>query len=383
MAVECGTPSSTCFCTSMGTGPGAGAGYDLALTELAGPVDGDRTYYVRVGSVAGAEVLAQVPHGAADDTVRSGRRAVVDGASERMGRSLDTEDLPGLLARNLEHPRWGEVAERCLSCGNCTLVCPTCFCSDVKDVTDVSGTVERQRRWASCFDLEPLLPPRWLGATHDLFALSAVDDPQALDVVGSVRRVGLRGVWPVHRVVPGRHRHHRGGCCHSGNRWRVHRRHDQPDGERIVIGAGWTTDELLREHRFLAGVSRGTLALLSESARIVSFDPGALLLREGEDAGTLFLVTRGRVAIEIHAPSVGPIVIDTVEPGHVVGLSWMAAPFRWQFDARALEPVEAVAIDARTSEGGSGGAPGGGCRAPPAALRCAAGAVAGHSDPSP
>jgi CRP-like cAMP-binding protein len=114
-----------------------------------------------------------------------------------------------------------------------------------------------------------------------------------------------------------------------------------------VIGEGRTTDELLREHGFLAGVSRGTLALLSEAARIVSFNQGALLLREGEDAGTIFLVTRGRVAIEIHAPSVGPIVIDTVEPGHVVGLSWMAAPFRWQFDARALEPVEAVAIDAQ------------------------------------
>ena len=114
-----------------------------------------------------------------------------------------------------------------------------------------------------------------------------------------------------------------------------------------MTGAGRTTDDLLREHRFLAGVSRGTLALLSESAKIVRFDPGALLLREGEDAGTIFLVTRGRVAIEIHAPSVGPIVIDTVEPGHVVGLSWMAAPFRWQFDARALEPVEAVAIDAQ------------------------------------
>ena len=77
------------------------------------------------------------------------------------------------------------------------------------------------------------------------------------------------------------------------------------------------------------------------------FDPGAMLLREGEEAATIFLITRGRVAIEIHAPSVGPIVIDTVEPGHVVGLSWIAAPFRWQFDARALEPVEAVAVDAQ------------------------------------
>ena len=114
-----------------------------------------------------------------------------------------------------------------------------------------------------------------------------------------------------------------------------------------MIGEGRTTDQLLREHGFLAGVSSGTLALLSEAAKIVSYDPGAMLLREGEEAGTVFLITRGRVAIEIHAPSVGPIVIDTVEPGHVVGLSWMAAPFRWQFDARALEPVEAVAIDAQ------------------------------------
>jgi CRP/FNR family transcriptional regulator, cyclic AMP receptor protein len=110
-------------------------------------------------------------------------------------------------------------------------------------------------------------------------------------------------------------------------------------------------DELLTEHGFLVGVSAGTLALLSEQASIEEFDPGALLLREGEDADTIYFITRGRVAIEIHSPSQGPIVIDTVEPGHIVGLSWVAAPFRWQFDARALESVEAVTIDAlRLSE---------------------------------
>ena len=111
-----------------------------------------------------------------------------------------------------------------------------------------------------------------------------------------------------------------------------------------MTGGGETIDELLREHRFLAGASQGTLALLSEAATVVRFDRGTLLLREGEDAGTIFLITRGVVAIEIHAPSRGPIVIDTVGPGHVVGLSWMASPFRWQFDPRALEPVEAVAL---------------------------------------
>ena len=83
---------------------------------------------------------------------------------------------------------------------------------------------------------------------------------------------------------------------------------------------------------------KGTLALLSQRARIVHFDPGALLLREGEDASTLFLITRGRVAIEIHVPPRGPIVIDTVEPGHVVGLSWIAAPSRWQLTCGRWRP---------------------------------------------
>jgi sulfhydrogenase subunit beta (sulfur reductase) len=154
VVVECGSPSGTCFCTSMGTGPAASSGYDLALTELTGPGELEHEFYVRIGSLAGAEVMALVPNRPADDVLRSRRQAVVDRATEKMGRTLDTDGLPGLLARNLEHPRWADVAERCLSCGNCTLVCPTCFCSDVKDTTDVNGTVERRRHWASCFDLD-------------------------------------------------------------------------------------------------------------------------------------------------------------------------------------------------------------------------------------
>jgi ferredoxin len=151
VAVECGAPASTCFCTSMGTGPAADAGYDLALTELTG---GRHRFLVRVGSRRGAEVLAAVPHDPATAADAEERRAVLEGARDHMGRALDTDGLPALLESNLDHPRWDEVAERCLSCGNCTLVCPTCFCSDVRDVTDLSGTVERQRRWASCFDID-------------------------------------------------------------------------------------------------------------------------------------------------------------------------------------------------------------------------------------
>jgi sulfhydrogenase subunit beta (sulfur reductase) len=151
VAVECGAPAATCFCTSMGTGPSSESGFDVALTELSGA---EHRFYARVGSPAGAEVLSEIPHRAARADEASARDEVVAGAESRMGRILDTSGLPGLLERNLEHPRWESVAERCLSCGNCTLVCPTCFCSDVKDVTDVSGAVERRRRWSSCFDLD-------------------------------------------------------------------------------------------------------------------------------------------------------------------------------------------------------------------------------------
>ena len=70
-------------------------------------------------------------------------------------RSLDTHGIRDLLMWNLEHPRWDEVASRCLSCTNCTLVCPTCFCSSVQEVADLSGDhVDRERQWASCFSLD-------------------------------------------------------------------------------------------------------------------------------------------------------------------------------------------------------------------------------------
>jgi ferredoxin len=151
LAVDCGAPASTCFCSSMGTGPAAGPGYDLALTEL---TDERHRFHVRIGSPAGAEVLASVPREPVGDGDVAERLAVLDAARAGMGRTLDTDGLPGLIEDNIDHPRWDEVAERCLSCGNCTLVCPTCFCSDVDDVTDLSGSVERQRRWASCFDME-------------------------------------------------------------------------------------------------------------------------------------------------------------------------------------------------------------------------------------
>jgi CRP-like cAMP-binding protein len=102
----------------------------------------------------------------------------------------------------------------------------------------------------------------------------------------------------------------------------------------------------LAAHRFLEGLDTEDVALLAAVARPAEFPAGTYLIREGEEADTIYFVDRGRVAIELHAPGRGPLVVETVGPGQVVGLSWVSPPFRWQFDARAAEAVGAVGVDA-------------------------------------
>jgi sulfhydrogenase subunit beta (sulfur reductase) len=154
VGVNCSDPAATCFCTSMGTGPAAGPGADLVLTEL-DPGEADRhRFLVDVLSDRGADIAAQLAHVpvSAEDVDAAAR--VTDEAARRMQRSMNTESLPQLLAAAREHPRWDDVAQRCLACGNCTMQCPTCFCSDVADEPDVvKGVDERVRHWASCFEL--------------------------------------------------------------------------------------------------------------------------------------------------------------------------------------------------------------------------------------
>ncbi|MDR7400183.1 MAG: 4Fe-4S dicluster domain-containing protein [Armatimonadota bacterium] len=151
VAVHCGQAGGTCFCASMGTGPHCAGGYDLALTEI---LEGEHRFYLEVGTSRGEEVRREVPCREATEEDRQAAARAVAQAVSQMGRQLDTSNLRDLLVRNLEHPRWDEVAGRCLSCGNCTLVCPTCFCFTVEDTTDLSGEVaERRARWDSCFTL--------------------------------------------------------------------------------------------------------------------------------------------------------------------------------------------------------------------------------------
>jgi len=153
IAVNCSHAGGTCFCVSMQTGPKADSGFDLALTEI---LDEQRHYVmVEVGSQLGIEILQAVPHSKAEQSDIQRAEAIIANTAAHMGRSMDTTGIKNLLYRNLDHPRWENVASRCLTCTNCTMVCPTCFCTTVEDTTDLAGEhAERWRRWDSCFTMD-------------------------------------------------------------------------------------------------------------------------------------------------------------------------------------------------------------------------------------
>jgi formate hydrogenlyase subunit 6/NADH:ubiquinone oxidoreductase subunit I len=150
IAVQCTQAASTCFCVSMGTGPQVQDGFDLVLTELLG-AEGHR-FLVAAGSGRGAEILNELQTVPVTEADRQQGEAQVEAAARQQVRSIDTAGIKELLYENFEHPRWDNVASRCLTCANCTMVCPTCFCTSVEDVTDITGDhAERWRRWDSCF----------------------------------------------------------------------------------------------------------------------------------------------------------------------------------------------------------------------------------------
>jgi sulfhydrogenase subunit beta (sulfur reductase) len=153
VAVNCTQAGGTCFCASMNTGPRATAGFDLALTEF---VDPNRHFFVvEVGSERGAEILRDLPHEQAGESEKARVERGVAQTIAQMGRTMDTQNIKELLYKNYDHPRWNDVADRCLSCANCTMVCPTCFCATVEDITDLAGDhSERWRKWDSCFAMD-------------------------------------------------------------------------------------------------------------------------------------------------------------------------------------------------------------------------------------
>ena len=153
LAVNCVEAGGTCFCASMNTGPRVHSGYDLIATEVI--EDGRHYFVVAAGSERGQGAMHGTKHRPATKSERGAAWERESRASTQMGRRLSTQGLKDILLATQSHPRWNTVAERCLGCANCTMVCPTCFCSTVEDTLDLSGEhAERWRRWDSCFNQE-------------------------------------------------------------------------------------------------------------------------------------------------------------------------------------------------------------------------------------
>jgi len=149
IAVNCTQAAPTCFCTSMKTGPRCSSGFDLAMTEVA---DG---FLIEVGSDAGENLIKTLPVVPATVDQQQRGESARQQAVDQISKSMDTDGIRDLLMNNLRHAHWDDVATRCLSCTNCTMVCPTCFCSSVNEVSDLTGDhVDRERSWDSCFNID-------------------------------------------------------------------------------------------------------------------------------------------------------------------------------------------------------------------------------------
>jgi ferredoxin len=149
VAINCTRSAETCFCVSTDDGPQAQYGYDLALTEL------ERGYTIESLSDHGQQVLQQLDTQTASQEQQDAARQAIENAASQQQRALPSRNLKEMLFDNLEHPQWEEIAKRCLSCGNCTAVCPTCFCHAEIETPSLDGKQsEHIRQWDSCFTAE-------------------------------------------------------------------------------------------------------------------------------------------------------------------------------------------------------------------------------------
>jgi ferredoxin len=152
VAVECAHGERTCFCASAGTGPAVDGGADLVLAEL-DPGTDDHRFLARALTQRGQDVLDELVTEPATDVDHAAAAAQTDAVAKKQTKTLRA-DAHDVLRDNLDSPHWEDVASRCLTCANCTLVCPTCFCTTVEDTIDLTGDhAERWRRWDSCFTL--------------------------------------------------------------------------------------------------------------------------------------------------------------------------------------------------------------------------------------
>ena len=149
VAINCVKPCEHGFCTSFDSGPGAKEGYDLLLTDL-----GDK-YLVEVGSDRGKSFVDRLGLDSASSADVEKAKELVEEAARSMARRIDTHGLVELLRMRIEHQHWAELEARCLSCGLCNVVCPTCYCYNVVDKLDLGlNEGARIRTWDSCLLLE-------------------------------------------------------------------------------------------------------------------------------------------------------------------------------------------------------------------------------------
>lgn len=327
VAVHCAQPSGVCFCASMGTGPRAGPGHDLALTELIDD-DGHR-FLAEAGSERGAELLAALPRRAPAPAELDAALAQAEGAARSMGRRMPEGDLPELLRRTRESPHWQDVASRCLTCANCTMVCPTCFCTSTEDVSDLTGEhAERWQHWASCFELD-------FSYVHG----------------GSVRQSGASRYrqWLSHKLGTWHDQFGTSGCVGCGRciAW-------CPAGIDITAevaalsgeGAPVTwTPERIADLPIFAQLSPAERTLVARAARDVHYPVGRRLFSAGEPAHGCWIVHGGLVALDMPVPGRGDVVIQTLGAGDLLGWSWLVPPFQWHFGAITVEPVGAALLD--------------------------------------
>ncbi len=318
-------------------------GFDLALTEL---LDGRIASWSRSARraapaprAARARPRRRTPTAAAADAVVAAHRR-----RRWAGRSTPT-DIKELLYRNAEHPRWDDVAARCLTCANCTLVCPTCFCSTVEDVTDLTGDhAERWRTLGLVLHARPLLPPRRQRARHRRARATGSGSPTSsrrwIDQFGTSGCVGC------------------GRCitwCPVGIDLTEEVAAIRASDAAAVPSEGEADgDARARSSPSIRSSSASPPRIwrsLVGCARNVRFDAGEFLFRAGEEANQFFLAPRGTVALEIALPGRAPLVARDARGRRVLGWSWLIPPYHWKFDARRVEPTRALALDGKCLRG--------------------------------
>jgi len=150
IAVHCTSSAETCFCASTHTGPAASSGFDIALTERLTAESPE--YLAESASAAGAGLLDELaPPVAPPEWARESAEACKRAAAAQT-RAVHPSEAQAVLDRTFDHPRWDQTARRCLACGNCTSVCPTCFCVNFEERSSLDGaSAQRLRVWDSCF----------------------------------------------------------------------------------------------------------------------------------------------------------------------------------------------------------------------------------------